>query len=60
MSDSEAHQEVYYTISGPGVDQHPVGVFSLDRDTGMLTIHAEVDREEFPRFEVSVKLGCNI
>ncbi|XP_068604477.1 desmocollin 2-like protein [Brachionichthys hirsutus] len=49
-SDSAAKHDVYYTFSGPGVDQHPVGVFSLNRDTGMLTVHKTVDREEFPSF----------
>ncbi|XP_033993194.1 desmocollin 2 like isoform X2 [Trematomus bernacchii] len=56
VSDSEAQHDVYYTISGPGVNQHPVGVFSLNRETGMLTIHKPVDREEFPRFKLTTRV----
>ncbi|KAI4809244.1 hypothetical protein KUCAC02_018150 [Chaenocephalus aceratus] len=56
VSDSEANQEVYYTISGPGVNQHPVGVFSLNRDSGMLTIHKPVDRETFPRLTLTTRV----
>ncbi|KAL3055228.1 hypothetical protein OYC64_018006 [Pagothenia borchgrevinki] len=56
VSDSVATQAVYYTISGPGVNQHPVGVFSLNRETGMLTIHKSVDREEFPRFKLTTRV----
>ncbi|KAM8849428.1 desmocollin 2-like protein [Spinachia spinachia] len=55
VSDSEAQFEVYYTISGPGVDQPPVGVFSLDR-TGNLFVHTQVDREEFPQFKLMVRV----
>ncbi|XP_019963162.2 desmocollin 2-like protein isoform X1 [Paralichthys olivaceus] len=50
VSDSEAIQDVYYTFSGPGYNEHPVGVFTLDRISGMLTVHKAVDREEFPMF----------
>ncbi|KAK9539279.1 hypothetical protein VZT92_004395 [Zoarces viviparus] len=54
-SDSAAqYAKVYYTISGPGVDQHPVGVFSLNR-TGMLFEHKPVNREEFPQFMLTVR-----
>ncbi|XP_068196000.1 desmocollin 2-like protein [Antennarius striatus] len=49
-SDSAATHNVYYTFSGPGFDEHPVGVFTLHRETGMLTVHKPVDREEFPSF----------
>lgn len=43
---------VYYTISGPGFNQHPTGVFSLNSKTGMLSVLKPVDREEFPSFTV--------
>ncbi|KAM9349583.1 desmocollin 2-like protein [Symphorus nematophorus] len=56
VSDSSAKYDVYYTFSGSGVDQHPVGVFTLDRDTGMLTVHKPVDREEFPSFTITTKV----
>ncbi|XP_063742116.1 desmocollin 2-like protein isoform X2 [Eleginops maclovinus] len=56
VSDSEAKQKVYYTLSGPGFNQHPVGVFSLDRATGMLVVHKAVDREEFPKFILTTRV----
>ncbi|XP_040910707.1 desmocollin 2 like [Toxotes jaculatrix] len=56
VSDSELNHQVYYTISGPGYDKHPVGVFNLDRKTGMLTVLKAVDREEFPSFTLTTKV----
>ena len=53
VSDSDAIQDVYYIISGPGYDQYPANVFSLDRNTGAFTVHKPVDREMFPSFTVS-------
>lgn len=58
VSDSAAHHEVYYTISGRGSTEPPVNLFTIDRDTGMLSVHGTVDREEFPEFVVSSKY-CN-
>lgn len=54
VSDSEATHSVYYTCSGPGVNEYPANVFSLHRKTGMLTVHRAVDREEFPVFKIVV------
>uniref|UniRef100_A0A3B4ZHU3 Desmocollin-2-like n=1 Tax=Stegastes partitus TaxID=144197 RepID=A0A3B4ZHU3_9TELE len=51
VSDSDIKHNVYYTCSGPGVNEFPAGVFSLHRETGMLTVHKAVDREEFPVFD---------
>ncbi|XP_061588341.1 desmocollin 2-like protein [Cololabis saira] len=48
--------EVFYEISGPGVDEHPVGLFSVIPDTGMLKVHRTVDREEFPKFRLRVEV----
>uniref|UniRef100_A0A673ZRZ9 Desmocollin-2-like n=1 Tax=Salmo trutta TaxID=8032 RepID=A0A673ZRZ9_SALTR len=49
-SDSSATRSVYYTISGPGVTEEPVGVFSVVMDTGMLQVNKAVDRERTPQF----------
>ncbi|XP_063057055.1 desmocollin 2-like protein [Engraulis encrasicolus] len=48
-SDSMQNQTVYYRISGPGVNQHPVGVISCEGQTGLLRVHRPLDREEFPQ-----------
>uniref|UniRef100_A0A8C6UXC0 Desmocollin 2 like n=1 Tax=Neogobius melanostomus TaxID=47308 RepID=A0A8C6UXC0_9GOBI len=50
VSDSEATNPVFYTLTGPGYDQHPVGVFGFDGNTGMLQVNKPVDREEYPLF----------
>uniref|UniRef100_A0A8C7DJ51 Desmocollin-2 n=1 Tax=Oncorhynchus kisutch TaxID=8019 RepID=A0A8C7DJ51_ONCKI len=49
-SDSSATRSVYYTISGPGVTEDPVGVFSVVMETGMLRVNKVVDRERTPQF----------
>ncbi|CDQ59339.1 unnamed protein product [Oncorhynchus mykiss] len=49
-SDSSATRSVYYTISGPGVTEEPVGVFSVVMETGMLRVNKAVDRERTPQF----------
>ncbi|XP_034743933.1 desmocollin 2 like isoform X1 [Etheostoma cragini] len=56
VSDSEAKHQVYYVISGPGVDQFPVGLFSLNRESGMLSVNRAIDREEFPLFTLTTKV----
>lgn len=54
ISDASAKEKVYYTLTGPGLDQYPEGVFSFDGSTGQLSLMKSVDREEFSSFEVSV------
>lgn len=46
----------WYFIEGEGVDTYPTGVFSMDTDTGALFLLKAVDREEFPAYNVSVKM----
>lgn len=55
-SESAAKHTVYYTVSGPGYNQHPVNVFALESQTGKLSVLQTIDREEFPSF--TVRLGC--
>ncbi|XP_077376327.1 desmocollin 2-like protein isoform X2 [Festucalex cinctus] len=50
VSDTEAVHRVYYTLTGPGYDKYPEGVFRFNSQTGMLTVLKAVDREEFPQF----------
>ncbi|XP_074507504.1 desmocollin 2-like protein [Sebastes fasciatus] len=56
VSDSEQNRNVYYTISGAGADQHPVGLFTLDTNTAMLTVHGPIDREEYPAFTLTTRV----
>ncbi|KAM4605593.1 desmocollin 2-like protein [Polymixia lowei] len=55
-SDSQAIYNVYYVIQGPGVTEHPVGVFSVEKTSGMLKVHRAVDREEFPQIVFVAKV----
>ncbi|KAJ8376833.1 hypothetical protein SKAU_G00074130 [Synaphobranchus kaupii] len=49
-SDSSANHSVYYKISGPGVTEPPIGLFSVDPDTGMLKVNRAVNREDYHQF----------
>ncbi|XP_019734708.1 desmocollin 2-like protein [Hippocampus comes] len=56
VSDTEAVHRVYYTLTGPGYDKYPEGVFKFDSNTGMLTVLKAVDREEFPQFALIARV----
>ncbi|XP_078120444.1 desmocollin 2-like protein [Sander vitreus] len=56
VSDSEAKHQVYYTITGPGVNQNPLELFSLNPGTGMLMVNGPIDREEFPWFILTIRV----
>nr|XP_057924973.1 desmocollin 2-like protein [Doryrhamphus excisus] len=56
VSDSEARHQVYYTLTGPGFDKHPAGVFKFDGLSGMLTLLKAVDREEYPQFILTARV----
>ncbi|XP_043937577.1 cadherin-4-like [Protopterus annectens] len=38
--------KVYYSITGQGADQAPVGIFVIERNTGSLNVTEPLDREE--------------
>ncbi|KAK2883557.1 hypothetical protein QQF64_016792 [Cirrhinus molitorella] len=50
-SDSSVNYTVHYRISGQGVDKDPIGLFILNRETGMLSVTGPVDRERNPKFD---------
>ncbi|XP_054482774.1 desmocollin 2-like protein [Anoplopoma fimbria] len=56
VSDSSINFPVYYTISGPGVDEEPKGLFSLNQDTAVLTMHSTIDREQYPKFTLKARV----
>ncbi|KAK6491965.1 desmocollin-1-like [Huso huso] len=51
QSDSSQNFNVLYKIYGKGVDQSPVGLFSVVPETGMLRVHRAVDREEISEYK---------
>ncbi|KAK2895234.1 desmocollin 2-like protein [Channa argus] len=56
VSDTEAKYAVYYTISGPGYNEHPVDLFSFNTKTAMLSVNRAIDREEFPSFTLRTRV----
>ncbi|XP_074543839.1 desmocollin 2-like protein [Halichoeres trimaculatus] len=56
VSDSASTQEVFYYISGPGVDLPPLDLFEIDKFTGMLSVKRAVDREVYPKFVITTRV----
>ncbi|XP_003474066.2 desmocollin-3 isoform X1 [Cavia porcellus] len=52
QSDAAQNYTVFYSISGRGVDQEPLNLFFIDRDTGNLFCTRPVDREEYDVFDL--------
>ncbi|XP_070307499.1 cadherin-15 isoform X3 [Odocoileus virginianus] len=51
-SDKQQLGSVIYSIQGPGVDEEPRGVFSIDKFTGKVSLNAMLDREKTDRFRL--------
>lgn len=57
-SDKQQPGGVIYSIKGPGVDEEPLGIFSIDKFSGKVFLNAMLDREENDRFRVRMLPGC--
>lgn len=57
-SDKQPLGSVLYSIQGPGVDEEPQGVFSVDKVTGKVFLNAVLDREKTDRFRVGPAVGA--
>ncbi|KAM5210594.1 cadherin-15 isoform 2-T4 [Hipposideros larvatus] len=51
-SDKQELGSVIYSIQGPGVDEEPRGVFSIDKFTGKVFLNDMLDREKTDRFRL--------
>ncbi|NXT30006.1 CAD15 protein, partial [Syrrhaptes paradoxus] len=51
-SDKQQPGGVVYSIKGPGVDEEPLGIFSIDKFTGKVFLNAMLDREENDRYRL--------
>lgn len=43
-----------FRISGTGVTEEPMGVFSIGETDGVVSVHKPIDRETYPFFHVSI------
>lgn len=51
-SDKQNYTRIFYSLTGPGVDQPPLNVFSVDPNTGFVKVHSILDREEVAEYNV--------
>ncbi|NXU53335.1 CAD15 protein, partial [Turnix velox] len=51
-SDKQETGGVIYSIKGPGVDEEPLGIFSIDKFSGKVFLNAMLDREENDRYRL--------
>lgn len=52
-SNKDRETKVFYSITGQGADTPPVGVFTIERETGWLEVTKPLDREEIDKYVVS-------
>ncbi|KAG5281876.1 hypothetical protein AALO_G00049790 [Alosa alosa] len=51
-NDKKVYDHHYFQISGTGVDEEPVGVFTIDRKSGVVSVHKPIDREQYKHFHI--------
>ncbi|CAN2389463.1 Cadherins are calcium-dependent cell adhesion proteins [Pristimantis euphronides] len=51
-SDKQYQSSVIYSIKGPGVDEEPKGIFTINKTTGIVYLNAVLDREKVDRFKL--------
>ena len=52
-SSKDRGTKIFYSITGPGADSPPEGVFSIEKETGWLLLNKPLDREKIAKYEVS-------
>lgn len=52
-SDHDKTRALRYSVTGPGADQPPTGIFIIDPISGELSVNKPLDREHIPNFHVS-------
>ncbi|KAF6720033.1 Cadherin-1 [Oryzias melastigma] len=49
-SSEDKIKKITYSITGPGADEDPKGLFTMDKDTGDLYVHQRLDREKQAKY----------
>ncbi|NXL47657.1 CADH1 protein, partial [Podilymbus podiceps] len=49
-SNKDKETKVFYSITGQGADTPPVGIFTIERETGWLEVTKPLDREEIDKY----------
>lgn len=52
-SNKDRGTKIFYSITGPGADSPPEGVFTIEKETGWLLLNMPLDREKNVKYEVS-------
>uniref|UniRef100_A0AAY4CUP6 Cadherin domain-containing protein n=1 Tax=Denticeps clupeoides TaxID=299321 RepID=A0AAY4CUP6_9TELE len=51
-SDHDKHRSLRYSVTGPGADQPPTGIFFINPVSGELSVSQPLDREHIPNFHL--------
>uniref|UniRef100_A0A9J8CUN4 Cadherin domain-containing protein n=1 Tax=Cyprinus carpio carpio TaxID=630221 RepID=A0A9J8CUN4_CYPCA len=51
-SDGESVTRIRYSLTGPGADQPPVNLFTVNSETGLVRINGVLDREKTPFYHL--------
>ncbi|XP_074865118.1 cadherin-1-like [Carettochelys insculpta] len=51
-SNKDRETKIFYSITGQGADEPPVGVFTIERETGWLKVTKPLDREDISSYAI--------
>nr|KAF6318284.1 cadherin 3 [Pipistrellus kuhlii] len=51
-SSKDRGTKIFYSITGPGADSPPEGIFTIEKETGWLLLNKPLDREKIAKYEL--------